>query len=150
MAGAHEHPAFARDEREDVARTHEIGRADIAVGEIARRQRAVLGRDARRRAMLEIDGHREGRGMRRVVVGDHRVEVQPLGVLASHRRANDAGGVAHNEGHLLGRAMHGGDDQIALVLAAVIVHDDDDLATLEGADGFDGLLLVVRHGLDEP
>ena len=42
--------------------------------------------------------------------------------------------------------MDGGNDQVALVLAPVIVHDDDDLAALEGADRFDGLLLVVRHG----
>ena len=83
-----------------------------------------------------------------IVVGHHRREVEPPGLLARHRRADDAGGVAHDEGHLLRRAVDGGDDQVALVLAPVIVHDDDDLAALEGADGFDDFLLVVRHACD--
>ncbi len=95
--------------------------------------------------MLEVDADGEGGG-----VGANRcrrpsAQVEPLGLLARHRRADDAGGVADDEGHLLRRAMHGGDDQVALVLAAVVVHDDDDLAALEGAQGFDDFLLVVRH-----
>ncbi len=73
-------------------------------------------------------------------------EVQPLGVLAGHRRADDAGGVAHDERHLLRRAVDRRDDQVALVLAPVIVHDDDDLAALESAQGFDDFLLIVGHG----
>ena len=33
--------------------------------------------------------------------------------------------------------MDRGEDQVALVLAIVVVGDDDDLAALEGADGVD-------------
>jgi hypothetical protein len=53
--------------------------------------------------------------------------------------------VADDEGHLFGRAVDRRDDQIALVLAPVIIGDDDDLAALEGADCFDDLFLVVGH-----
>ena len=55
-----------------------------------------------------------------------------LRVLGAERRADDAGGVADDEGHLLRRAERGGDEQIALVLAVVVVGDDDDLAAGEG------------------
>ncbi len=41
--------------------------------------------------------------------------------------------------------MDGGDDQVTLVLAAVIVHDHDDLAVLERAQRFDDFFLVVGH-----
>ena len=146
MAGAHQHAALARDQREDVAGPREIGSADIAVGEVAHGQRAVVGRDAGGGAVLEVDADGEGRRVGGIIVGDHRREVQPLGVGARHRRADDAGGMAHDEGHLLRRAMDGRDDQVALVLAPVIVHDDDDLAALERADRFDDFLLFVGHG----
>ena len=146
MAGAHQHAALARDQREDVAGPREIGCADIAVGKVAHRQRAVVGGDAGGGAVLEIDADGEGRRVGGIIVGDHRGEVQPLGVGARHRRADDAGGVAHDEGHLLRRAVDGRDDQVAFVLAPVIVHDDDDLAALERADRFDDFLLIVGHG----
>lgn len=145
MARAHQHPALARDQRKDMAGTHEIGRPDIAIGKVAHGQSAVVGRNAGGGAVLEIDAHSEGGGVGRIIVGDHRREVQPPRILARHRRADDTRGVAHNEGHLLGRAMHRRDDQIAFVLAAVIIHDNDDLTALERPQGFDDFLLVVRH-----
>jgi hypothetical protein len=144
MTRAHQHPALPRDQREDMAGTQEIGAADIAVGEVAHCQRAVVGRNAGGGAVLEIDAHREGGGVRRIIVGDHGREVKPPRILARHRRADDARSVADDEGHLLWRAMHRRDDQIAFVLAIVVVHDDDDLAALERAQGFDGFFLVVH------
>jgi hypothetical protein len=53
--------------------------------------------------------------------------------------------MAHDERHLLRRAVHRCDDQVALVLTAAVVGDDDDLACFEGANGFDDALLVVGH-----
>ena len=48
--------------------------------------------------------------------------------------------MADDEGHLLRRAERGGADQIALVLAIVIIGDDDDLAARDGFDRFrDGM-----------
>ncbi len=66
--------------------------------------------------------------------------------LARHRRAHDAGGVADDEGHLLRRGVHRGHHEVALVLAIVVVGDDDDLAAREGFDGCGDAGLRVGHG----
>ena len=71
----------------------------------------------------------------RIVDRDHRVEVEPPRDLAGERRADDAAGVADDEGDLLRRGVDGREDQVGLVLAIVVVGDDDDLALSEGADG---------------
>ena len=60
--------------------------------------------------------------------------MQVLGLIGGQRSAHDAGGVADDERHLLRRAERGGDEQVALVLAIVIVGDDHDLALGEGGD----------------
>ena len=146
MTRAHQHAAFAGDQRENMAGTREIGRADIRIGEVAHRQRPVVGRYAGRRAVLEVDGHGEGRGMCRIVFRHHGVEVEALGLFPRHRRADDARGMADDEGHFFRRAMNGGNDQVTFVLAAVIVDDDDDFAGLEGPDGIGNALLVKGHG----
>lgn len=41
--------------------------------------------------------------------------------------------------------MHRGDDQVAFVLAAVVIGYDDDFAGFEGADGVDDTLLIIGH-----
>ena len=126
----------------------EIGASGIVVGQRPDRRGALLGRDAGRRAVPVIDRDRERGAVDRVVVGDHRREVQPARGLAGDRRADDAAGIADDERHLLGGGVNGGDDQVALVLAVVIVGDDDDLAAGEGVDGFANAGL--RHVLYSP
>ncbi len=64
----------------------------------------------------------------RIVVGDHRVEMKPPRRLAGERRADDAAGVADDEGELFRRRVDRREDQVGLVLAVVVVGDDDDLA----------------------
>src|SRR6267142_661605 len=72
--------------------------------------------------------------------------VQAVGFLGGQRRADDAGGVADDERHLLGRAERGGDEQVALVLAIIVVGDDHDLALGEGGDdGLDTLMSFDVH-----
>ena len=95
--------------------------------------------------MADIDRDGEGGAERRVVVGDHRLQLEAAGLGARQRGADDAGGVADDEGELLGRGMGGGEDQVALVLAVVVVGDDDDLAALEGGDGL-GDAFGFSHG----
>ena len=77
-------------------------------------------------------------------------ELQPTRILARQRRADDAAGVADDEGDLLGRGVDGGEDQVALVLAVVVVGDDDDLAALEGGDGFGDALASSVIGDAQP
>src|SRR5213593_2468164 len=49
--------------------------------------------------------------------------VKAVGLLGGERRADDARGVADDEGHLLRRAERRRDEQIAFVLAVVVVGD---------------------------
>ena len=73
-----------------------------------------------------------------------------LASLRRQRRADDARGVADDERHLLRRAQRGRDEQVALVLAIVVVGDDDDLAPGEGGNRcFDALVDFV-HGFRCP
>jgi hypothetical protein len=41
--------------------------------------------------------------------------------------------------------VNGGNDQVAFVLAVVVIHDDNDLAGLESPDSIDDTLLVIGH-----
>ena len=66
---------------------------------------------------------------------EHRRQVEPVGVGLGHRHADVAGGVADHERHELGRRELGGEDQVALVLAVLVVDDDDRPAALDGGDG---------------
>ena len=68
MAGAHEHAAILGDQRKDVAGADEIAGAHIAVGERAHRVGALLGRDAGRQPVPDVDRDREGGAERRVVL----------------------------------------------------------------------------------
>src|SRR3712207_8556163 len=49
--------------------------------------------------------------------------------LGRHGRAHDPGGVPDDEGHLLRRAVHGPNEQVALVLTVVIIDDEDRKST---------------------
>src|ERR1043166_5161555 len=77
--------------------------------------------------------------------------MQALGLVDRERRAHDAGGVADDERHLLGRAHRGRHEQVAFVLPVVVVGDDDDLAGLEGGDDrFDEMVGIRRHSRLSP
>ena len=69
-------------------------------------------------------------------MGNHRIEPEAARIVGGDRRADDAGGVADDEGHLLGGAKRDGDDQIALTLAVIVISDDDEFAPGEGLQDF--------------
>ena len=95
VTGAHQHAALARDQRKDVAGPDEIVGAGIGIGEGAHRVAALLGRDAGGEAVAEVDRDGEGGAERRVVVGDHRVEMQAARLVArsaARRRCRWCGG----------------------------------------------------------
>ena len=48
-----------------------------------------------------------------------------------------------------GVAVDRRDDQVALVLAPVIVHHNDNLAAFEGAKRLDDFRLFVNHGIPQ-
>jgi hypothetical protein len=96
--------------------------------------------------MPHVNRNRKCGAERRIVERHHGIEVQALGFFRCERRADDAGGVADDERHLLGRAQRGGDEQVALVLAVVVIRHYHDLALGEGRDcRLDPLTDIVRH-----
>ena len=138
MAGAHEHAAVPGDQREDVAGPHEIGSAHVVVGEAA--HRVACARSAEMpvvSAVPEVDRDREGGAVRRVVVGHHRLEAQPARLRAVSGAQTMPQVWRMMKAIFSGVQCDGRDDQVALVLAVVVVGDDDDLAAREGPDGFD-------------
>ncbi len=75
--------------------------------------------------------------------------MQPPRFLRSQRRADDPGRIADDERHLFRRAQARRDEQIAFVLAIVVIGDDNDLAAREGGDdGLDVLVDVVHFFID--
>ena len=145
MTRAHQHATVLGHERKDVAGPHEIAGAAVAVGERAHRVAALLGGNPGVETVPHVDRHRESRAERRVIGGDHGIEVQALGVLRRQGRADDAGGMADDEGHFLRRAQRRRHEQVALVLAVVVVGDHDDLAAGERGHQLLHAVIVVGH-----
>ncbi len=148
VAGAHQHPALARDQRKDVAGADEVARAHVGVGERPHGVAALLGRYAGRHAVLDVDRDGEGGAKRRVVHRHHRRQLQSARVIAENRRANDAAAVTDDERHLLGGAGRGGDDHVAFVFAIVIVGDDNNLAARDRLDRLANWIRHVRSPMD--
>ena len=111
-----------------MAGAEEIRADAIVVGERVQRVGALVGGDAGRQADAIVDRDREGGALRVAIGRDHRLEVQPVGAVLPDRRADDAARVADHEGDLLGRRLRGGHDEVALVLAVVVVDHHDELA----------------------
>src|SRR5438045_986518 len=57
------------------------------------------------------------------VVRGHLGEVEPVEFGLAHRHADDAAGVTDHEGEELGGGQAGGEDDVALVLPVLVVHD---------------------------
>ena len=107
-------------------------RVDAARGrsEAPTREGTVGGRDARRRAR-GVEGNRVRRpfNLRGLVLGHHLREREVRGDGGRDGRADEAAGVLDHEGHLFGRHVLGGDDEVAFVFARGRVQDDDEVAT---------------------
>ena len=70
------------------------------------------------------------------IVGDLHLELEFTGTVFGDRCAEDATAVAHHEVHLLGGNLFSGDDEVAFVLAVLIVDDDKEFTTAEVFEGF--------------
>jgi hypothetical protein len=65
----------------------------------------------------------------------HQRQVEVLDPLGGEGHADQPRGVGEEEGDLLGRDRIGGHDQVAFVLAVLVVHYDDDLTAPDRPDG---------------
>ena len=144
LAGAREDAAGLRAQREHVARPGEVPGLGRRVDRREHGARPVGGRDAGGDALARLDRHAEGGPEAGVVllVAHHQRDAQLVEPLAGHRQADEAAPVARHEVDRLGRDLLGGDRQVALVLAVLVVDDDEHAA---GADVLEGLGNRGRH-----
>jgi len=129
MADALPHAALLGPQRQDVTGTAQARLGRRGARQRPARQRPVMRADAGRRlGRVRID--RDGvRGAVRVLVAGHHLrEVQMLGERGRHGRAHEPRRVPDHEGHLLGRHVRGGYDQVAFILARQVVEDDYEFA----------------------
>ncbi len=89
--------------------------------------------------MPVIHADREGRALRFRIGHHHERELKGVGPLGQQRDADHARGVGQEEGNVLRRGRLGRHDQIAFVLAVLII---DDHGHAEAPDGVNGLLYL--------
>jgi hypothetical protein len=129
VAGARQHAAGLGDQREDMPGLAQVGRLRIrphgrthGVGAVVR---GNAGGDAFRR--FDADGE-VGVELRGVVL-DHRRQAELRATFARQRQADQAARMRDHEVDVGRLHQLGGHDQVALVLAVLVV-DDDDHATV--------------------
>src|SRR5581483_297345 len=132
VAGALEHAAFARLEGEDVAGAGEVLGTGGGVDECLDRGGTIERGDTGARAVAVVDRHEEGGALALRVLPPHRVQLELTGALRGDRRADVARRVVEEERDLLGRDELRRHDEIAFVLAVLVVDDHDDLTATDG------------------
>ncbi|MCY1279753.1 hypothetical protein D9M69_553830 [compost metagenome] len=144
MAGTGQHTARLGHQREDVAGADDVVGLGTLGGGHLHGACAVGGGDAGGHAFGGFDGHGELGAEAGAVARRHQRQLQQLAALAGHRHADQATGEAGHEVDVLGLHALGGHDQVAFVLAILVIHEDDHLAL---ADVFDQFFDAVEsHG----
>ena len=134
MAGAGEHAAGLRHQWKDVTRLHEIRRRRARPDRGKNRGGAVRGRDARLDSPGRVDGDGELRALRLAIVVDHQLQADRIASFAGHRQADQTAPEASHEVDRFRRRMRGRHDEIALVLAVLVVDEHDHVAVSELGD----------------
>ena len=137
LARTLEDTSVSRAEREDVARVDEVVGRRLRVDRDLDRLSAVGGRDPSRDSVARLDGDREGRVVRSLVLVGHLPQAELVAALGRQAQADQPAPVHRHEVHRLGRDELRGDREVALVLAVLVVDDDDEPP---GADLLDRLL----------
>ena len=128
VPGPHQHAALGVAQREDVAGLHDLERLGRRVDQRPHGVRPVGRRDAGGDAVARVDRDGVRRPHPLAVVRGHQRDPEPVQRRRGHRHADHPRGVAHGERHQLRCRLAGREDQVALVLAVLVVHDDDRLA----------------------
>ncbi len=130
-----EDAAAARAQREDVAGTGEVGGGGAGIDGGADGAGAVGGRNAGGDALAGFDGLSKRGAEARGVLLRHGKEAQVVGALLSEGEADEAAAVAGHEVDGLGGDVLGGQGEVALVLAVLVVDHDDHAAGLDFVKG---------------
>ena len=136
VAGAHQDAAVAGAQRVDMARATQLVGLGLRVGEGADGAGAVVHRHTRSAAVLKVvDSDGEGGAEERRVVVHLHVELQLVAALLGDGGAEHAAAVLEHEVDMLGGDFLGGHDKVALVLAVLVVHNDNEFTIAEILDG---------------
>ena len=87
-------------------------------------ERPIMGRDPGAHAFRRVDRDREHRPVRLGVVLDHRRYANLVAPFGGHREADEAPRVARHEVDVVWLDVLRGEDEVALVLAALVVDED--------------------------
>ena len=136
LAGALQDAARLRAQRKHVARAAQVRGLGLRVDGRQNGRGAVGGGDAGRRPPARLDRDRERRAEVGRVLLDHRRQLEGVAPLLGQGEADQPAPLARHEVDRLRRDLFGGDDEIAFVLAVLVVDDDDELARAKVRDGF--------------
>jgi hypothetical protein len=142
VPGPLQHAAPLRLEREDVTRSREVARPGVRIDEHPHRVGPIGGGDAGRDAPGGVDRDGEGGPQRGRVARHHGLQVEFGEAFTRGGQADQAPAVLGQEVDGPGRDLLRGHHEVPLVLAILVVDDDDDLALLQGRHG--GLNAVQR------
>ena len=145
LADALQHPAGPRPQREHVSGSPQVARHRGRIDRDLDGDGAIAGGNARRHAEARrrVDRDRERRLVRLGVVLGHLGQPQGLATLGHEREADQAPGVRRHEIDRLGGDLLRSADQVALVLAVLVVRDDDELPRPDVRDPL--LYVAVQH-----
>ena len=134
---AHQHAAGLRDQREHVPRLDDVLGLRILRGGHLHGERPVVRRDAGGDALGGLDRDGEVGAVARAVLLHHRPQPEALGMRLGDRHADQAAPVLREEVDLVRAYIVRGEHEVALVLAVLVVDQDDDLAGADRADDLD-------------
>ena len=144
VAGAREHTALLRHQREHVPGRDDVGRFGAGLDRDADGGRAVGGGDAGGNALGGFDRNRERGAEPAMHVAAHQRQRKLLAALLRQRQADKAAAEARHEVDVLGARMRGGHQQVAFVLAVFVVHQDDHASPVDFVDDLGDR--TDRHG----
>mmetsp|Transcript_7297 Transcript_7297/g.17803 ORF Transcript_7297/g.17803 Transcript_7297/m.17803 type:complete len:241 (-) Transcript_7297:17-739(-) len=146
-----EHAAIAWSQREDVPGPVEVSGNARGICQCPEGGGAVGGRNPRGCAHLVVHAHGECGLLGVLVVDHHRGQLELVQPIALHRTADHPRGVSDNEADIRGRGKLGGHDQVALIFAALVVRNHNQLSLLDRLDRRDHRLRPelrwCHHGL---
>ena len=150
VAGAHQRAALARDEGKDVAWGDDVVAPDVRVDRHRDGVRAVMRGYAGGDAGLRLDRDGERGLVPRAVGLRHQRQAKLLDAVAGHREADQATTVARHEVDYVGGRELRRDHQVALVLAVLVVDQDERAAVARLLHQFvDRGEVVVQAGVEQ-
>ena len=136
LARPHQHAAFSRPQRKDVAGANQIARSAGRIDGHADGVRAVGRGDAGGDALGRFNGFAKCSAESRIVARGHGRQLERVADFGAERKADQAAGVPGHEIDDLGRDHLGRDGDVAFVLAIFIVDDDEHPPGPKVFDGF--------------